>query len=192
MPVKIQMKTKIKNLSNLITHAYSAIMLLQIIYMNFGLKMGIKNIEWNVPYAEQPKILFQLCLKIQIKWLATSNFKHRILLLLVIMASNQLNTANAYETSSDKTLKNSESNKQMKAPQVILNDSVKNPLKMSNSQTNDKDFKGQKSGANSFLNVPKQSSLNSLQVSQMPIGSATGNPRNKIAGPQQSRKGQRR
>ena len=52
MPVKIQMKTKIKNLLNLITHAYSAIMLLQIIYMNFGLKMGIKNIEWNVPYAE--------------------------------------------------------------------------------------------------------------------------------------------
>ena len=97
------------------------------------------------------------------------------------MASNQSITTDAYETSNDKTLKNSESDKQIKAPQVILNDSVKNPLKMSNSQTIDKELQGQKSGAKSLLNVPKQSSLNSLQVSQMPIGSATGNPRNKIA-----------
>jgi len=33
----------------------------------------------------------------------------------------------------------------------------------------------------SLLGVPKQSSLNSLQVSQIPMGSSTGNPRNKIA-----------
>ena len=98
------------------------------------------------------------------------------------MASSQSNTSDAYETSSnDKTVKNSESDKLIKTPQVILNDSVKNPIKMSNSQTINTEFQGQKSGANSFLNAPKQSSPNSLQVSQMPIGSATGNPRNKIA-----------
>ena len=87
-------------------------------------------------------------------------------------------------SSNNESMKNSEISIQMDAPQVVLNDTDKSMPKKNElavPQIKGKELKVPKINSKSFLDVPKQSSLNTLQVSQVPIGSATGNPRNKVA-----------
>ena len=97
------------------------------------------------------------------------------------MASAKSSIPDVCEPTSDEKVENSQNDIKISAPKVILNNKVKDaPNTLTNTPVIN-EFRGPKNDTNAFLNVPKQSSLNSLQVSQMPIGSATGNPRNKIA-----------
>ena len=98
------------------------------------------------------------------------------------MESSNRTVPDISELSSDeKDTRNSEINKNVVAPQVQVKEVDINVQETLSSIPKIKEPESTKIDSKSLLNVPKQSSLNSLQVSQIPVGSSTGNPRNKIA-----------
>ena len=99
------------------------------------------------------------------------------------MESSKSTVPGVSEPSSDeKDIRNSQNNKNTSAPKVLVNEEDTSvQKKLSSIPINITEPEGTKMDSKSLLGVPKQSSLNSLQVNQIPMGSSTGNPRNKIA-----------